>query len=102
MRDQLTKADDPEGNEVRVEYNEKLWKTRFTHENGATDPTTEYVYDNDGQVVTFRAKNGTTGDQETLYTYDMFGAVVTTTWPANSVTAQKTIYTYDKDGNKVS
>jgi len=102
LRDQLTKVVDGNSDEKRVEHNEQLWKTKDIAECGATDPTTEYTYDTDGRLVTYRAKNSTTGDQDTLYTYDKLDRVVTTQWPPNPSTAEKTLQTFDKSGNRIS
>ncbi|HEX5009896.1 MAG TPA: RHS repeat-associated core domain-containing protein [Planctomycetota bacterium] len=102
LRDQLTKVVDGNGDEKRFEHNEQLWKTKEIAECGATDPTTEYTYDSDGRLVTYRAKNSTTGDQDTLYTYDKLDRVVTTQWPPNPSTAEKTLQTFDKSGNRIS
>lgn len=101
-RDQVTKVVDGNGDERRTEYNEQLWKTKEIAENGATDPTTEYVYDDDGNLLTYRAKNATTGDQDTVYTYDVFDRVITTQWPPNPLSAEVTAQTYDKAGNRIS
>ena len=98
LRDQLTKIVDPESDEVRYEQNEQLWKTKDTAENGASDVVTEYVFDDDGRVVTYRAKNSNTGDQETVYVYDRLGRVVTTTWPDADITT----VVFDKAGNAVT
>ena len=98
LRDQLTKSVDPEGHETRTAFNEQLWKTSDTAENGSADVVTEYVYDADGRMLTYRAKNSSTGDQETIYAYDKLSRVVTTTWPD----AGKHIYTYDKASNRIS
>jgi RHS repeat-associated protein len=98
LRGQLTKVVDPESDEVRYEHNEQLWKTKDTAENGASDVVTEYVFDDDGRVVTYRAKNSNTGDQSTVYTYDRLGRVVTTTWPDSDTT----VVVYDKAGNAVT
>jgi len=76
--------------EVRTEYNEQLWKTKAIQENGVADVVTEFTYDDDGRLVTYRAKNATTGDQDTVYAYDNLGRVVTTTWPDS----ETHVYTY--------
>jgi RHS repeat-associated protein len=102
LRDQLTKVVDGNGDEKRIEHNEQLWKTKDIAECGATDPTTEYTYDGDGRLVTYRAKNSTTNDQDTLYTYDKLDRVVSTQWPPNPSTPELTLQTYDKSGNKIS
>jgi len=98
LRDQLTKVVDGNGDENRIEHNEKLWKTKDIAENGAADVITEYTYDNDGRLVTYTAKNSTTGDQNTVYTYDKLDRVVTTAWPVTG----SHVYTYDKASNRVS
>jgi RHS repeat-associated protein len=97
-RDNLTKVTDPEGDIVNTEYNEKLWKTKVTQETSGDDVITEYVYDDDGRTLTYRAKNSTTGDQETKYTYDLEGLKVTTEWPDT----EKTLQTYDLAGQRIS
>ena len=97
-RDQLTKIVDPESDEVRYEHNEQLWKTKDTAENGASDVVTEYTFDDDGNLLTYRAKNTNTGDQDTVYTYDKFDRVVTTTWPD----ADTHVYVYDKASNRTT
>jgi YD repeat-containing protein len=89
-RDQLTKVVDGVSDEVRTEYNEQLWKTKAIQENGVADVVTEFTYDDDGRLVTYRAKNATTGDQDTVYAYDNLGRVVTTTWPDS----ETHVYTY--------
>ncbi len=98
LRDQVTKTVDDEGNEIRLEYNEQLWKTKETLENGAADVVTEYTYDDDGNLVTYKAKNATTGDQSTIYTYDDLDRLVTTEWPDTG----KLIQTYDAASNRIS
>ncbi|HZL98914.1 MAG TPA: RHS repeat-associated core domain-containing protein [Planctomycetota bacterium] len=98
LRDQVTKVVDPESDEVRMEHNEQLWKTKDTAENGAADVITSYTFDSDGRMVTYLATNSTTGNQATLYAYDKLDRVVTTTWPD----AGTHIYSYDKAGNRIS
>jgi RHS repeat-associated protein len=98
LRDQVTKVIDPESNEIRIEHNEQLWKTKDTTENGASDVITSYTFDADGRMVTYTATNSTTGDQSTIYTYDKLDRVVTTTWPD----AGTHLYTYDKTSNRIS
>ena len=89
---------DPEGEVVTTQYNEQLWRTKVTQQTAGDDVITEYVYDPDGRVVTYRAKNSTTGDQETLYTYDLDGLKVTTQWPDSGTTVQ----TYDLAGQRLT
>ncbi|MGQ0553764.1 MAG: glycosyltransferase [Planctomycetota bacterium] len=98
LRDQLTKVLDPESDELRYEHNEQLWKTKDTAENGSSDVITEYYFDDDGLLLTYRAKNSTTGDQDTTYSYDKLGRVVTTVWPDT----EDHIYTYDKASQRIS
>jgi YD repeat-containing protein len=98
LRDQVTKIVDPESDEVRYEHNEQLWKTKDTAENGASDVITEYVFDEDGRMVTYLAKNTNTGDQATVYAYDKLDRVVTTTWPDSDTH----VYVYDEAGNRVT
>jgi len=98
LRDQLTKVVDGNGDEQRFEHNEKLWKTKDILENGAADVVTEYTYDNDGRLITYRAKNSTTGDQDTVYTYDKLDRLLTTAWPGGG----SHVYTYDKGSNRIS
>jgi RHS repeat-associated protein len=98
VRDQLTRVVDGNGDEKRFEHNERLWKTKEILENGAADVVTEYTYDNDGRLLTYTAKNSTTGDQNTVYTYDKLDRVVTAAWPVGG----SHVYTYDKAGNRIS
>ncbi len=98
LRDQVTKVVDGNGDERRIEHNEQLWKAKDILENGAADVITEYSYDSDGRLVTYLAKNSTTGDQDTVYTYDKLDRVVTTTWPD----AGTHVNTYDKASNRLS
>jgi len=72
---------DAGGDSTLYEYNEQLWRTEVTAETAGDDVITQFVHDDDGRVVTYRAKNSLTGDQETLYTYDAIGRRVTTEWP---------------------
>jgi len=98
LRDQLTKVVDGNGDEVRTEYDEQVLKVKEILENGTADVVTEYVYDDDNRLLTYRAKNSATGDQETVYSYDQLDRVVTTTWPD----AGQQIVSYDVDSNRIS
>jgi RHS repeat-associated protein len=62
------------------------------------DVTTEFFYDAKSRLVTMRAWNSTTGNQDTVHAYDNLDRVITTTYPDTFAH----IYTYDKADNPIT
>ena len=70
-------------------------------DNGSTftdDVVTEFILDKNSRLVTLRAWNATTGNQDTTHTYDKLDRVVTTKYPDTF----EHRYTYDKGDNVVT
>jgi RHS repeat-associated protein len=69
--------------------------------NGTTftdDVTTEFSYDANSRLLTMRASNSTTGNQDTIHVYDNLDRVLTTTYPDTF----KHLFTYDKADNAIT
>lgn len=97
---EIVKISHPDGTSEKTKWNNK-WSlpASYTNEKGIT---TEYEYDNKGNLITLIEAKGSTEERTTRYTYDAYGQVKTETTGesiANNTVLATTEYDYDNFGN---